>query len=263
MLKTFSNKTISPKAFGYDSDAQAYMNACQDPFTFSQKNAIENGFIALKAGNNNFSLIERCYLFSNAGRPNSLVSLKNPTGTKAAEVASPALTWTSAGFTSDGSTSYINTNFNPRIDSITITKNSVCVFWYCNTDVQDSKVDWGCYDGTNATNNYVNTRFTDDHLYAGIFSGDEPDFGSNTDSRGFYALEVIGTTASVYKNGVLFGTHSLSIGTQMPNLNFYVCGFNFEDASVQSLTTRQQSLWGIAASGINHSELYNAFLLML
>lgn len=137
-----------------------------------------------------------------------------------------------AGFTGDGATTYIDTNFNPTTHGVNYTLNSASFAVYVLTDVDENSVDIGIDDGNNDAflySRYItcNTRIND--------SGS--DFNTNADSRGFYIVSRTASNArAAYKNGALLGSDT-RVSTALPNVNFGVMArINFLGGQGQYVT---------------------------
>ncbi len=141
------------------------------------------------------------------------------------------------GFTSDGSTSYINLNWNANSDGVNYVLNSASIGCYIRTNVNETKRDVGVYDGTNWL--VMMTRFSDNFLIR-LNSADQ-DGAANTDSRGMnIATKNNPTNAQGYRNkSQLFdNTHNSSV---IPNFDVYGLAYN-NNGSPGDFSTKQESL---------------------
>jgi hypothetical protein len=158
------------------------------------------------------------------------------------------------GYTGGG-TKYINSNFNPTSSGIMYTQNSASISIYTRTDVSGDYYDVGAVSGTawsmlvlRTATNTIGGRINDD----GGFSY------SNLNSTGFYSVNRrTSLTREVYKNGESIGTSSRA-STGLPNLNFYMLGYNYEGAFGKP-SPRQLSLvlLGKGADDIQARKIYN------
>jgi hypothetical protein len=77
-----------------------------------------------------FAKLDTLFVLANDGGASfACINWKNPSGTKATLVSSPTFT-SNAGFNSNGSSSYIDTNFNAATQGVNFTNNSASEFAY-------------------------------------------------------------------------------------------------------------------------------------
>ena len=87
-------------------------------------------------------------LANDGGASFACINWKNPTGTKATLVNSPTFT-SNAGFTGNGTSSYIDTNYNPS-GSLNYKLNDASRYIYVKTDVFNKLLDGVTTNGANA-----------------------------------------------------------------------------------------------------------------
>jgi hypothetical protein len=159
------------------------------------------------------------------------------------------------GFTGDGSTSYINTGFNPSTAGGNYTQNNASFGMYDRTStviVTNSPL-MGTYDGTNVSAYYPNGG--DNFLYARINSGFDGGAGASINHQGFFMLSRTGATAvAVFKNGSsLYSTATSSTG--LPNNSFFTLAANFSGTPTTPLA--DQVAADFAGGGLNTTDLSN------
>lgn len=156
-------------------------------------------------------------------------SLKNLVKRQHDATAVNSPTWTQwEGFTGNGTSSYLNTNYNPATQGVVYVQNSASLGVYIRTNVDEAGVDIGAQTEGYTTGIYISTRRYDTKFYWQINENTNSQFvnGVSWDSRGFtVAVRPNSTQVYGYKNGVNYGgaKSANSIGT--PNLNIYIlCG---------------------------------------
>jgi len=179
-------------------------------------------------------------------------SFINPSSSAITPVNSP--TWSSY-YQSNGTTSYVNLNYNPSTQGVNYTRNSACAFLYQTNNVTEIALAIGSLDASNLSGSiytkiganatyYINNAATDTNIAV-------------ADSLGFYSIVRDGASSTkLYKNGTLIKSGSLA-STPIPNLNCYLCGVN----SLGSLllpSTGKFTVYGYASSLIDQTVLRNA-----
>ena len=105
----------------YDISSIEYFAALATQPTVARK-AIINTLVVVLKRFGAWSLIDRLWLFASETQQAATISLVNPLSTAITEVNSPA--WVAdQGYTSDGLTSYLDTNFNPSTQALKYTLN--------------------------------------------------------------------------------------------------------------------------------------------
>lgn len=246
-------KHISDKAgVTYDTDAQAYFNQLPTQPDPTIKGYYNTLFIALKAGSNNFSKLDRLRIYAAQYEDNGLVSLVNPTSTAATKVNSP--TWTQYQGYTGAATKYIDSNYNAVTQGVNYTQNSCSLFAYSRTNVDGFLVDSGVT---------TLTSFTGlDSKDGGKFYADANDNGNSSgdtvvDSLGlFSAVRTASNSISSYRNATLLAANGLNTNG-FPSFNHYDLGRNL-NGTLATSTTRQIAITGYGSGTINVSELYTA-----
>ena len=93
----------------YDADAQAYFDAVPNAYDDTYKGYINTLVTTLKS-DGNWTKLDRLWLFANTTTGNAIIDLKALAS--ATLVNAPAFV-ADQGYTGDGSTSYINSNYTP------------------------------------------------------------------------------------------------------------------------------------------------------
>lgn len=236
----------------YDADAQLYFDLCSPQPTDDRKNLYNDFIVGCKA-DGNYSEIDRMWIFAAEDEQNALISLViNGAGnlgdhTEIVGISSPAYV-TDRGYTGNGSTSYLDTNYNPSADHVKYTQNSGSHGTYTRTDVNESKVDLGISGDIEIASRWSNV------FYSMV---NQPEFGvSNSDSRGFFCCE---RTASIlqtaYKNGSSVGTN-VGSSHALANTNIFICAANNGSGSPSFMGTKQIAFSFIGSGAIDISALY-------
>lgn len=240
----------------YDPDAQLYFDQLTGSITDGWKNAVNTLVLTLKS-DGNFTLLDRMWIHASENQQNARISLVNPTSTAITEVNSP--TWTAnQGYTGDGSSTYLDSGFNPSLSGVNFTQNSACVGVYCRTSTQSSGIDMGHNSNAGANVSYIVTRFTDNRAY---FRANVSSLGvisvASTDARGLFAS--VRTTSNNYagwKNGSSVVTGTNTSGT-MSNNNMFILAIN-GGGSPTAYSNRQISISFAGSGSVDQNKLYTA-----
>lgn len=196
---------------------------------------------------------DRLYIHGLSNNVAARTSFVNPTSTIITAVNNPTFT-PNVGYNSNGSTSYLDSNFNPSTQGAKFTQNNASAYIYSLTNNDAIAADFGVVVGPN----YLQALIRIFNLYYTYLNDAATDPSiSSANSRGlFHALRDSGTTYKKYKNGALI--QSLNINsTAIPSNNIYICGSN-NNGSANLFTTRQYSLSAFGSKNINQSNFYNA-----
>jgi len=125
-----------------------------------------NTFIINSKANGNWDW-DVFYIFRAQSQQNARINVANPGSFTITEVNSP--TWTAnQGYTFDGLTNYLNTNYNPNTHSSRYVLNSACLFVKIDTNTASGgQLDIGCGPTNNATSGaWMGARaFTDQRFF--------------------------------------------------------------------------------------------------
>lgn len=145
------------------------------------------------------------------------------------------------GIVSNGSTGYVNENFNPGDGgSHLYTQNSAMIGFWSRTNNSGAVMDIGARVGANIQNTTLNAR---NGSNAAAYRINESTTGfsiANADATGMYILERTGAAAAaLYRDGTLLRT-STGASAALPNLSFYLCAMN-DNGNAAVFSTRQYS----------------------
>lgn len=181
----------------------------------------------------------------------SLIDWKNPTGTAATMVNNPIFT-PFEGFTGDGATKYINSNYNPVIDGINYTLNNGSIGAYSRTNnnevaaltgsVSSGSVSQVAYDNLNIYGEINTSAFA--------FTPVANSLGWVIASRETSALQTL------YQNKTLVLTNT-SIPISIPNYNNFILARNLVGSP--NLFSTKQISFVTYGGGLNQTEIDSLF----
>lgn len=215
-----------------DADVQTYFDALTTPLSADQQVRIDTFVKMLKdsIGISNLSdKFDVMYLMANetseAGLKNLVKRLHD------AEVGAATVTFTAdQGFTGDGASGYINTNYNPTSDKDNFiggvneptVQQSASIGIYSRTNAQSASFVFG------AASQYIilQTRSGSDQLIGYYFSGSSASVANNN-SSGLIALTTNTDVSkfSAYRNGLSL-SDDLNSSNSVPNQDVYICCYN-------------------------------------
>jgi hypothetical protein len=149
-------------------------------------------------------------------------------------VNSPSFT-PNQGFAGNGSTSYINTNYNPSVDGINFSQNNASMgIWrrILGAGISGGSGEMGALQSSPA----VVTRMTVSRGFNLSGFNDAGPGGipvTNIASTGLISMNrVNSTTYNFFNNGVLYEQRT-QVTTGLPNLNLYIFGHNYDNTFIQ------------------------------
>jgi hypothetical protein len=195
-----------------------------------------------------WTLLDVFYVYANDGSKEfATLNWKSPSTFQSTMVNSPSWTGT-LGFTSNGTSSYINTNWNPSTNGVNFTLNNAAIIIHVNgTGSASSGVDMGANGASGVGRVKLNARRTDNTYLAEINVSTVVTGGATTNALGFFQLRRIASNSyAVFKNGSSQFTSSQA-STVMTTSNFYVGGLN-SNGTPANLNNRAASCFGAGAS---------------
>lgn len=251
---TSERKTPTPSAPGYDSATTAWEAAVGAINVSSGRKDLVNALIVGLKADGIWTKLDRLWIFAAENTQSALVDLK-ATATATA-VNSPSFS-ADDGYTGNGSTSYINTNYNPS-GSSNFTGNAACFgIWDISTSSNSGTVPIGIsYFGhlSEGTIHYpdgnsywrVNTSgggLTVAYPGPGLFMANRSTSGAN----------------QLYRNGSSIVSDTVS-ATALTSTNFYVCARNNDSgtptAGSHSTDQIAAAIFGGTLTGTEHGNLY-------
>jgi hypothetical protein len=223
-----------------DPDAQAFITAAAitDP---TQQAAINTLVVDLKA-DGTWSKMKAIYPFVGGTAASHKFNLKDPRDLDAAFrlVFNGGWTHSSTGALPNGTNAFADTKFNlTKFTAFTNASTGV----YLRTNISQTSVDFGQgYANLGVQGVLLYPRYSS-NSFAGCCIGNTFSAGTNTDSRGFYAVTRTGTTQNVRKRG----TSTIDLTTTnltdslYSNLNIYLAASNELGTSVIAYSSREQA----------------------
>jgi hypothetical protein len=217
---------------------------------------------------NNWSQLDRFWIFASEIESNGWVSIVNPSGittgtwpTNLLKTGSPP--WTqNIGYKGIGSVSnYLNTNYNPSTQATNFSQNSGTVGLYVNKTILENASDMAAADGSTGAGININTErtstFTCAINSAIIGSGTLP----NPDTGLFIAQRTTSTTLSSYINGNTYQSNVAATSTAIRNASIFILANNSSTVGGISVSTpcnKQIALAFTGGGNINQRKLYLA-----
>lgn len=213
-----------------------------------------NPFIQGCIHDGNWTQIDRIWLYAQGVQDNAKISIANPASTQITEVNSP--TWTQyQGYTGNGTTSHLRTNFNAATQGVNLTLDSASMFTYNVTNVVGGYVELGGQTGSPFPTLALGSRFTGDLFLIRVNTSTQTSF-SNSDSRGFFVNSRTASNANQqYKNGVSINT-TTTASTSIPNQALFSLAFS-ANGTPSLFSPIQQALTGFGGGGIDQLKFYN------
>jgi len=191
------------------------------------------------------------------------VDIRNPSRVATA-VNAP--TWAvNTGYTPDGSTNYVNSNFTPSTDAVALTGSSGSIAVWEGSNVSTSSAAAGAAPGSSQTIR-IDPRTNTNASRGGMNSSVSPaSTATTTDSRGLSGFNRSGTTYTLWKAGTLFDTVvPSSNGPSIPNIPIFVGGYNNAGSLGSARAATQRLLWvGASLDATQWAALYARLLTYL
>jgi hypothetical protein len=212
--------------------------------------------------------LDRMWVFATELKGHAQISIVNPNHSTACawptnitEVNSP--TWTKLkGYTGNGSSMYLNTNYNPAQNYVnaSVYNTSIGVYSLTNSQ-QNNRADVGAYDNTSTSFWWINSRSTSNQCVMDINDNGSPDLlANNSSSLGLLACERTSSSSLLaYQNGVHLTSSGGNTANANPtNNNIYILCIN-DNGSPNYYGSRQIAMTFFGSGGINQTTFYNIF----
>ena len=242
-------------ATGYDAATSAWAAAVASAggsLSDTRKGQVDTLIVALKA-DGIWSKLDRLWLFAATDTQTALLDLKSLQ--TATAVSSPTFTQ-DRGFTGNGSSSYINPNFNPIAVGGNCISTSACGgIWDTTTTVASaSTVQIGSYDGVGYGVD-ISLKYSDNNLYARTASNTGP-AGVTYPGPGLFLGDKNNTAQNVYRNGSSI-TSGGAGAAYIPNQGIYILARNSSGtASNFSVDQVAAALFAASLTGAEHANVY-------
>lgn len=241
------------KTTAYDAATQALLDqATTDGYTAANGTALTalDTFISTLKSDGIWTLLDALWLPATNGDSDfACYNLKDPTTFKLTKVNSPTFT-SLEGFTGNGTSSYLNTNYSPSTDGINIDTNDISVGAYVRS-VGGSGILVGSQNTTGNTNGIL---LPDSSALRLVSSG----FISSSASAGFYQIDrAVSVDIKQYQDGTNTATNTITI-TNYPSQSLFI-GARNQEGTANVFSTAQVSM-AYVSSTINgkFTEFYNA-----
>jgi len=240
----------------YDEDLLTYIDGLETELSEGQLELLNTFIVDLKDGLSIDNLSDAFDVMYNLAGETAESSLRNMVKRSHDAVAVNSPTFTALeGFKSDGTTSYIDTNYNPNTESIKYTQNDCSLGIYSRTDVKEGKID---YSAGAALYGYL--RYTNDTILYRLNQTAVNSSFANANSQGFYIeVRTASDAQECYKNASSLGTSSV-VSTTISNANMYLCCYN--NAGAPSLYSNKQLSMFFMGRSLSQSDvtgITNAF----
>ena len=236
----------------FDSDAQAIINNMSVTPNSARQIIINDMVVQLK-NDGNWDKLDTLWVMAAHTDQAGGLNWKIPTGTPLTEINTPTFI-IDEGFLSDGSMSYLETNFDPSIDGVNYTQNDCSMGLYCRTNLDENSSDMGMLVTGPKYRNYIQLRnggITYVLMNQGGFEGEV-----NSSTLGTISGERTGANAvETFRNGISLGTHTQVSSALRTGEHFILARFN--DGGVVNFSNRQLSI-AFHGSTLNHLTLHNA-----
>lgn len=197
------------------------------------------------------NLFDRLYIHGLTNNIAARTSFVKPAAAIITAVNTPTFT-ASQGYAGNGTTSYLNSNYNPNVDGTNFTLNNASFGIYSRTNSNITAVDIGLYNTTMATQ----IRLREIGFTYSLLNDLTGAATSLSDSLSLFACTRNGSTQKIYKRGVEIATGT-AVSTVLSNVNFFI-GARNNSGTADEYSTRQFALSFMGAGTINQANFYNA-----
>jgi hypothetical protein len=208
-----------------------------------------------------WDLLDVFYVFATDGDSDfATLNWKAPSANQATKVNTPTFT-SNQGFTGNGTSSYLNTNFTPSTQGVNYTTNAASFFLHENTNVASNGTN-SVYSDTSANALLITPRSSVNEFRAALNSSAQAVIaGSVTDSQGLHLMNR--TTSAViqgYKNGIQIGGGDIALtASGRPSLSLFLLARN-SNGTVDFPRPAQISMAGLGGNlSALQSDLYTAW----
>jgi hypothetical protein len=231
-----------------DANASTLIAAMNTAPSSSRKRTIDNTIISLKAAGL-WTKLDALYVLAAHDSQAARLNWKAPASNTATEVSSPTFT-ADQGYTGNGTSSYLDSNFNPTTDPIatgTQDDNHIGVF-VLNNVASNSAV------GNPKQSVQPRAVSVDQFLGRAGNTSNTLIASSITDSRGHFVI-TRGDSANIsgYINGALSATVAV-VSAALDNSNFWICARNLNNFGTYQVSAAH---WGKNLSGAEIASLYS------
>ena len=242
----------------YLPETHAYLANCTTKPTAVWTVAL-NTLIQTLIINGVWANLDRMWIFATTAQQNARISIINPTSTLVTEGGTP--TWTAKqGYTGNGSSMYLNTNFNPNTQEVRASLNSTAYGIYTRTQpAAATAVEMGARNIATTVYDYLCLNFTAIGKYAKVNDGTaSPGVKVADTTKGLVsAVRTTSTAQSIWVNGSSIAT-SADASVSVIDEAIYVLCYNLGGVAA-SFSSAQLSMAYFGSSSIDQLKFYNAF----
>jgi hypothetical protein len=242
-----SDYSTSIPSASYDTDALSYIAAMSVAPDNPHKLAISELFAGLKT-DSIYTTLDDFGITAVATQQAARLKCKS-LGTI---TENGGLTWTAdQGYTGNGSSGYLDTNYNPSTQGVQFTLNSNAIGAYNRLNLNEATATMGhANSGTSVTiitprngGNFLGKSVCNTNLSA-----------ANSDSRGIHSVRrTTSTSQQIFKRGTSQASGSTT-SVSIPNNNIYVLCYN-NNGSAALFSNNQVSFWFVGAGTVPQSTL--------
>lgn len=236
-------------AVGYSAEAETLFAAMSTPPDDTRKGLIDACIVALVAAGI-WTKLDCLYMFAAADSQAALLNWKNPGTFDASVVSAPSFT-ADEGYTGNGSSSYVTSNFNASTAAGSYVRDAATMFAHGN---RQTLLMAGLMGHITSSNSYI-YPFGDGNLNYLTINGDAADVSvASTDGRGFWGVtRRTSTEVEAYKNGASLGSGSIASEALVNENHVFLAGAGaFYTGPVMA------GGMGGALSDAEHTSLYTA-----
>ena len=234
----------------YLAEAKALFAAMTTQPTAARKTLINNTIVALKNAGI-WSQLDVLYVLAAADSQAARINWKTPGTFDAVAVNSPTFE-ADRGFTGNGTSSRLRTNYTPSANAVNLQLNNASLWEWNRTDTQQGVNDIG--NGV-VPQCAICPRFTSDTTIVRVNDGTSTTV-SNTSASGFFGGQRSGASATaIWKNGVRTVTGSVS-STSLASAEQWICGANSSQFSTHQIAG---AAWAASLTGLE-LQFYNIML---
>lgn len=240
--------------YGVCQEAKNFFYYLTNPPAGNNKKAY-NAFITYLLRTGDFNKLDRLYIHGSFDQQGATVSLVNPSSAQATEVG--GYTWNKfMGYKGNGTTMYLNSNFNLSTQGVNYTLNSASMFVYVRDEDNAASGEIGVFDGT-SSGAWLSARYSDNKQYT------RPNNGTSVGTAVSTSIGLSGwnRTASnaytTYRDGIAIESNTTS-STSLVNANVYIGGIRTTADAVLLPSVKRIDLSGMGSGTVNQLNILNA-----
>lgn len=240
----------SPQSTGQDPITTAWLAVATAP---AQQTVYAVDVFIKQLRNDGNLLLDYFYLFAQDQQVNATINIVNPFFYQATEQGTP--TWSAnLGYTGNGSSMFLQTNFIDSTNGVYATLNSESMGVYTRQTVTAAtKYVMGAYDGTHYDLFGINEGSNGLYL---ILSSNGGITDANSNTKGcFSAVRTSSTATAIWMNGVS-ATSGSAIATALCSKQDYIMAYNNNGAAAGYDTNQYTCAW--KGSGAINQVLFNS-----